>query len=269
MPEIVEIKLTSEELHDELAGKYITSIRLGERAKHKGLDTIKTGTLINKVYSKGKKIVFELIYNGIYRYICSSLLMEGHWGWDDSLPHIQLTLSYGRKVNDKLYVVEDRLYFDDTRYFGSNIVYPDISFLDAIGPDLLQDTITPMDYYDVASKINRQVCAFLLEQKYFSGVGNYLKSEILYRARIHPAAIVKDLDKETILKLFNVTINTINESYRSGGLTIKSFRTPSGKNGRFKCLVYNKTTDPLGFKIIKETFKDNRTTHYVPEIQRL
>ena len=95
MPEVVEIKLTSEELHAELAGKYITSIKLEERAKHRGLDTIKRGTLINKVYSKGKKIVFELVYKGVTRYLCSSLLMEGHWGWDESLNHIQLTMSYG------------------------------------------------------------------------------------------------------------------------------------------------------------------------------
>ena len=192
MPEVVEIKLTSEELHEALAGRYITSINLGPRAKHQRLDTIKRGTFINQVYSVGKKIIFELEYKGVYRYLCSSLLMEGHWGWDNSLVHIQLCLSYGRKVNEHLYVVEDRIYFDDTRYFGSNIVYPDTSFLDSIGPDLLQDTIDPEEYYRVASKVNRQICAFLLEQKYFSGVGNYLKAEILYRAEVLSAKAIHD-----------------------------------------------------------------------------
>jgi formamidopyrimidine-DNA glycosylase len=100
MPEGPEVKLCSEELHQAMAGKYITSIKLGERAKHKDMDKIKVGTLINRVFSKGKKIIFELSYKEQYSYICSSLLMEGHWGWDDSLVHIQLSISYGRKVND-------------------------------------------------------------------------------------------------------------------------------------------------------------------------
>lgn len=268
MPEVVEVKLTSEELHADMAGKYITSIKLGERAKHQGMDRIKVGTFINQVYSKGKKIIFELIYNDVYTYLCSSLLMEGHWGWDDTLPHIQLSISYGRKVNDKLYITQRKIYFDDTRYFGSNILYPNTDFLSLIGPDLLQEIINPEEYYLTASKVNRQICVFLLEQKYFSGIGNYLKSEILYRAKIHPARITKELTKKELLRILSVSIATIGESYRAGGLTIKSFRTPSGKDGRFKCLVYNKTYDPNGYPVIKETFKDGRTTHWVEEIQQ-
>lgn len=268
MPEVVEVKLTSEELHAAMAGRYITSIKLGERAKHRGMDKIKMGTLINQVYSKGKKIIFELIYKGQYSYLCSSLLMEGHWGWDNSLPHIQLSIGYGRKANERIYVTENRIYFDDTRYFGSNVVYPNTDFLSAIGPDYLQDKIDPNLYYQVASKVRSQISTFLLEQKYFSGIGNYLKSEILYRSKIHPARITKELSKTELLRILRIAIETINESYQAGGLTIKSFRTPSGIDGRFQCLVYGQSYDPNGYPVIKETFKDGRTTWYVEEIQR-
>ena len=32
--------------------------------------------------------------------------------------------------------------------------------------------------------------------------------------------------------------------------------------------VYNKDMDPLGNKVKKETTKDKRTSHWVPEIQK-
>ena len=274
MPEVVEIKITSEELHRSLSGKYIIRISLSPRAKHHQLDTIKSGTLIERVYSKGKKIIFELRHKDKLFWMCSSLLMEGHWGWRNDLPHIQFGIVYGRKFNDKIYVVENTIYFDDTRYFGSNDVYYSYaqikSVLDGIGPDLLQDVIDPDYYLEVArsrSANNKQVCSFLLEQKFFSGVGNYLKSEILYRCRIRPDREMNSLSDEEIYSLLETSIEVIKESYRAGGLTIATFHSPTGKEGKFVCRVYGKQRDPLGNIVRKDTFKDKRTTHWVEKLQ--
>ena len=47
-----------------------------------------------------------------------------------------------------------------------------------------------LHYYYLTKTISkrRNICNVLLDQKLFPGVGNYLKSEILYKSEIHPDA---------------------------------------------------------------------------------
>jgi endonuclease-8 len=48
---------------------------------------------------------------------------------------------------------------------------------------------------------SKQICDSLLEQDIFSGVGNIIKNEVLYRVRIHPESIVKAIPALKIKKL--------------------------------------------------------------------
>lgn len=45
------------------------------------------------------------------------------------------------------------------------------------------------------------ICDMLLEQPVFSGVGNIIKNEVLYRVKVHPESIVKKLPELKIKKL--------------------------------------------------------------------
>ena len=51
------------------------------------------------------------------------------------------------------------------------------------------------------------VCDALLEQNIFSGVGNIIKNEVLYRLRIHPESIVGQLPPLKIKKLIEEARN--------------------------------------------------------------
>lgn len=48
-----------------------------------------------------------------------------------------------------------------------------------------------------------QVCDALLNQEIFSGVGNIIKNEVLYRIRLHPETLVKDLPPKKLTELIN------------------------------------------------------------------
>ncbi|HRO68823.1 MAG TPA: hypothetical protein PK951_00545 [Chitinophagaceae bacterium] len=37
------------------------------------------------------------------------------------------------------------------------------------------------------------VCDALLDQEIFSGVGNIIKNEVLYRIRVHPESLIGDI----------------------------------------------------------------------------
>ena len=46
----------------------------------------------------------------------------------------------------------------------------------------------------------------LLDQKIFSGVGNIIRNEALFRARIHPASIIGDMPDKKLHELIDETI---------------------------------------------------------------
>ena len=143
--------------------------------------------------------------------------------------------------------------------------------INKIGPDLLNDQFTLEIWKNKItwSRIkSKQICGFLMEQKYFSGIGNYLKSDILYLAAIRPDRSLMTLTDEEITRIFHVAVKTIRRSYHYRGCTIKSYWDPDGKAGKYERIVYGKTHDQYGNEIIKSTFKDKRTTHWVPSIQK-
>jgi formamidopyrimidine-DNA glycosylase len=115
----------------------------------------------------------------------------------------------------------------------------------------------------------RKIAVVLMDQSVFSGVGNYLKSEILYQARVSPHATINNIPDEKILEIFEITLKKINESYKSGGASVRDYSDIKGKEGTFSFTfaVYKKKKDPFGNKIVMEKTKDGRTTHWVPELQ--
>ena len=108
----------------------------------------------------------------------------------------------------------------------------------------------------------------LMDQSLMSGIGNYLKSEILFASRISPHRNIEDITDKELKILYTQARKIIKESYVLGGLSVKDFLNIEGKEGEsYKLIkVYCKTKID-GKKIKKEKTKDGRTTHWVPELQ--
>lgn len=233
-----------------------------------------------------------------YAYMISSLGMEGHWQYKEGkhsgirfdIGIIQenknsnsssssssvsnssaSTISSGKSSS---YKTEHYLYYDDSRHFGSLEVVKTPEevkkLLKDVGPDLLQDYITIEQYYGVLTRprlSSKTVMAFLLEQKYFSGVGNYLRSEILYACKLSPKRTLGSLKPEDIGNLYRNTLSILGESLRCGGLTIATYWDPEGRVGTFKVKVYGKDKDPHGNTVEQLKDEHGRTVHWVPQIQ--
>lgn len=94
--------------------------------------------------------------------------------------------------------------------------------LSALGPDPL-DRTTGRD--DVAKRFlerpfrGRRLSGLLLDQRFLAGLGNYLRSEILFEAGLSPSLRPLDCDESQILALARATIAIARRSYRTGGLT--------------------------------------------------
>lgn len=286
MPEGPEVHTITDYLRSKLVGLYIKSTDFTEQSKLNkkflGLELIKNSDNfpleIMAIHCKGKQIFFELkAYdsNNIY-YLNSTLGMEGRWMWTKgNHSDFWLDIAYFKPI-DKFNILTywTTLYFDDSRHFGNlSFLTPDqyINKLSEIGPDLLTDTITLQEWTNKITNPrikNKEICEFLMEQKHFSGIGNYLKAEVLYQAKVMPDRSLSSLTSDEIKLLLEASTTIIKASYQSRGLTIKSYWDPEGNKGLFTTKVYNKSIDPFGNKVEMKMFKDKRTTHYVPTIQK-
>ena len=285
MPEGPEVKIIVDRL-SFIQGRYLTEIEWDKASKYRdGIDGYQElyeylPLMIESIHCKGKQIFFVLTSKTIKYVLNCTLGMEGRWLFEPTshsnlnLKHCPEYLQY--TLNGKvqpLSIDEEILYFDDCRHFGNLFILTEIQYqnkLSQIGPDLLTEEISPDSWLSKAKNgriKNKQICDYLMTQKYFSGIGNYLKSEILYAAKIRPNRMMKELSDHDLLTILHFAQFKIRQSYQSKGLTIRSYIDPDGNKGEFKCSVYGKDVDPDGNKVIKDTFKDKRTTHWVSEVQ--
>ena len=218
----------------------------------------------------------------------SSLGMEGHWQYKEG-KHSGIRFDIGTVQENKnsassssqtssnnspSYKTEHYLYYDDSRHFGTlDIVKTSEELRELfknVGSDLMRDFISIEQYYEVLTRPrlkNKTIMSFLLEQKYFAGVGNYLRSEILYACKLSPKRTLGSLVPTDIGNLYRNTLTILGESLKCGGLTIATYWDPDGRVGTFKVKVYGKDKDPNGNTVEQLKDEHGRTVHWVPQIQ--
>jgi endonuclease-8 len=95
-------------------------------------------------------------------------------------------------------------------------------FLSRLGPDILNEDL---DWRTIAALLReprferRQLGALYLDQAFIAGLGNYLRSEILFDAGLHPALTPSDLKRGQLGRLARSTLALSRRSYLTGGIT--------------------------------------------------
>ena len=145
------------------------------------------------------------------------------------------------------------------------------SKLESLGPDLLAQNVENKKFISQLRKKNSSnITKVLMDQSVVAGVGNYIKSEALWLARISPHRKVEELS-DSDLSVLNKAVQTVmKESFVSGGATVKSYKDFFGETGDYssRFMVYNQKVDLDGNEVKKEKTPDGRTTHWVPNVQR-
>lgn len=96
-------------------------------------------------------------------------------------------------------------------------------FLSRIGPDVMDPELTAEELLRrLASPafLQRRTGSLFLDQGFLAGIGNYLRSEILFVSGVHPARRPADLTGAELDKLAGNAIRVARRSYRTGGVTI-------------------------------------------------
>jgi formamidopyrimidine-DNA glycosylase len=265
MPEGPECRRVYEGLKQETQFKTLVEVKiLGGRFLKKqpvGLANLKLPSQVVGGGVHGKFIWLEFEEN---QTAWITLGMSGRWS-KIQLPHSHLALTFTDGTE---------LYFVDQRRFGT-IKFADKIDLDkklqSLGIDPLNDrTLSMFNMLRQFEKVpNKTVAEALMNQSLFAGIGNYIKCEVLYRSRISPHRLVSSLSGQDIAHLWNWTKLIIDSSYAQGGASIRNYRQLDESHGDFifEFEVYSKKEDPFGNEVVKETTKDGRTTHWVPQLQ--
>lgn len=266
MPEGPECKKYAEDLAKRVSGRSIVSIDIlsGRFASKSpsGLEDFAKALPLSVVGAgvHGKFIYW--ILNDEYS-IWSTLGMTGQWSAiETNHSRVRFNLSDGP------------VFFNDQRNFGTlkfvRGKYQLIEKLNSLGPDMLSTDVDDVTFCERFRKHSGwEITKALMDQSIVSGVGNYIKADSLWLARISPKRKVGSLSDEELFRLNHSIKQIMRESYQNGGASIKTYRTFDGLEGEYstKFLVYNQSHDPDGNPVIKETTEDNRTTHWVPNVQ--
>jgi len=266
MPEGPEVLKNTDFLNNELCGKNIvdTKIVSGRYLRHgpfDGFNVMKNKKLkINDVKCKGKFIYFNFSDGSS---LWSTLGMSGVWQ-NKPTKHNRFII----KTDDTI------IYYNDTRNFGTlKYVLSSLELskkLSSLGPDILGSHINQNKVRErFLKKPNKTIAECLMDQSVISGVGNYLKAEILYACKISPNRLCKDISVQDYALIINTSRKIAKLSYEMGGATLSTYRQPNGKKGLYtrRFAVYNQKISPCGFEVVKEKTHDKRTTHWVPSVQ--
>lgn len=230
MPEIVEVRKTKDFLKKIMKNKYITSINIlkGRYKTHKPFELyykIRNNLPLKvlDIKTKGKFMYFILEHDF---YIFSTLGLRGGWTYKlNNNYKFPKLLDYISKENyEKYHKVSKNNLNVEFKLKGSNKIvyyYDSLSFgtlkvidnkkdlekkLNTIGPDIMDDS-TSLDVFikQITKKtnLNKYIGNVIVNQKIISGIGNYLRSDILWLSRISPFRKVKDLSNKELDTIYN------------------------------------------------------------------
>jgi len=281
MPEGPEVAIISEGLNQKLKNKKLIAFNIldGSRYKKKAPDNYSNfinllkdnsdnikGIKILNILCKGKFIYWEFEDNV---YMFNTLGMSGIWTTSKE-KHSSIEIIYTNGIQTK------KIYFVDQRHFGTiKFVFTKKELLDklkTLGPDLLNDKDMNFNLFTKILKkhSHKNITSVLMNQKIISGIGNYLKSESLYHAKISPHRTIGSLTDEELNNLYQSCRLKIVGSYNLGGVSVRHFKDVDDKKGQytFKLEVYGKKYDKQGNKLTHEITNDKRYTYWTPIIQK-
>lgn len=284
MPEGPEIKIIADTLNDILGekGYIIENVSIEQTSKYSGKEfapnfTSITGRRLGNIMPYGKKIIFTM-EDSEFPMMISSLGLEGHWIIIDDFntakkyPHVSFIFSLRNEAMKVVFLI-----YADSRHFGLLSIAKNTDeynfLMKDVGPSWLQEEIKFKDFYSMLHnsrfKSDKKIVDFLVEQKYYSGIGNYMRSEILYLAKVSPHRSLNTISVKEAEKIYDSIYVVIEDALKAGGHTLHSYFTPVGKPGGYVPIVYgrSKSNDSLNAPVFSEKDKSGRMFHWVPSVQ--
>jgi formamidopyrimidine-DNA glycosylase len=176
-------------------------------------------------------------------------------------PHDRLILEFENGL---------RIAFNDPRKFGRVWLSANpAEILDRLGPEPLDEALTPQEFYNRLQARRRQLKPLLLDQQFLAGLGNIYTDEALNLARLHPLVLSDALSLEQAGRLLDAIRRVLLEGIRRHGASIDWVYRGGDFQNYFR--AYHREGKPCpecGTPIVRLVI-GQRSTHFCPRCQRL
>jgi endonuclease VIII-like 1 len=227
MPELAEVKLMTDFFNTASHSKRFRAVHKSPESKVK-TDLSMTSTdpdgFTVEAYARGKEslIVLKGWSSGDEKNLMVTYGMSGHWR----------SVSHASRIPKHTHLMFEA--FDgsimclvDVRRFAKWKWVEDWS--ENRGPDPVfefDEFVKNLKENSHKKVFNKPICELLMDQKYFNGIGNYLRAEILYRSKIDPWTPSNEAIKSG--KLLSLCRIIPLEAYKIGGGSIRDWQNPYG-----------------------------------------
>ena len=271
MPEGPEIWRTADSLNDALRGKPITEISFAFDELKKYEPKLK-GQKVGKVEARGKAIL--TFFEGD-RVMYSHNQLYGKWMVRNagSKPDTNRTLRVAiHNDNSTAYLFSA----SEIEILDQSEI-DDHSYIRKLGPDVLHPETT---YEDILEQYlseefeNRKLTTLLLDQGFVSGIGNYLRSEIMFYAGVNPRRKLREYSDKQKEALAKATVKLSRRSYETAGITndpsiVEALKRENASRGEYRHFVYKRTGNRCHKcgNVIEEEKNGGRKIYYCPACQ--
>jgi endonuclease-8 len=216
MPEGPEIRLAADKVARVLIDRQIVQAELGLLSM-KRFEKRLTGATVTAVDTRGKAMLTRFD-NGLTLYSHNQLYGKWFTTRRPRLPKTTRQLRVGLHTESHSALLYSASEIEVLSEQGLR-KHP---FLSRVGPDILDPALTTGDIVERLGSStfrNRGLGGLYLDQAFLAGIGNYLRSEILWAARVDPQLRPAQLEAAALGALARHTLAISRRSYRTRGVT--------------------------------------------------
>lgn len=272
MPEGPEIRIAADKIEKAVRDRPTTEVFFA--FDHlKPFEAELTGQTITHIETRGKAMLTHFD-NGLSVYTHNQLY--GKWmvrkahSYPDTNRQLRFAI-HNAKKSALLYSASDIQILSDPSEINNH------PFLSKLGPDVLSAGLTPKALHThIKSKKHhrRRLSTLYLDQHFLAGIGNYLRSEILFVAQLNPQLRPIDCTDEQLLALAEASIEIPYQSYKYKGITndldlANQLKENGAKYRTYRHWVFGRSHQPCyrcQTPIVKEMV-NNRRIYYCPTCQ--
>lgn len=246
MPEGPEIRLEADRIEAAIAGHEVEEVHFG-LPRLRAFEQRLAGCTVERIETRGKALLTHFD-NGLSMYSHNQLY--GRWyvrprgEWPATKRSLRAAL-HTAEWSALLYSASEIEVLNAAGLAG----HP---FLSRLGPDALSGAL---DWRELATRLNderfrnRAVSALYLDQSFLAGIGNYLRSEILFFAGVGPHVRPRELDRNGRARLARQSLAVTRRAYATRGVTnpagrVKRLRREGAKRGAYRFAVFGRDGRP-------------------------
>lgn len=268
MPELPEVEFARRSLLRWLSGRKVVRAEAEPSRIFRGADRAAFLRLRGRLVRAERKGKYLLLTFEKDQGLLSHLGMTGKWvrraeGLAEPYSRARLVLDDGHSLHSR-----------DPRMFGRLEPVPATTLwslppIAALGPDPLNDPLTPKLLKQSLSKTRQPLKVALMDQARLAGLGNIHAAEALFRAKLHPKRKPQTLSDPEWARLHRAILATLEHGLEGDDVEEISYVEEPGSENPF--LIYGREGQGCGRcgTRVKAFAQAGRTTHFCPGCQPL